>query len=127
MLGTFQQIYLRLEIEATATEVSRSLLHAEAFQAWLRPQFFSQPLPTKLEPGSVYRSGFGPLQIRHQVESTNDHYLRLLLSGGVDGVHEWCWGDGWVQSKLEGVSLLPLRLAHTWSLMQLRQFLKSQR
>ncbi len=127
MLGTFQQIYLRLEIEATVTELSRSLLYSEAFQTWLRPQQFSQPLPAKLETGSIYSSGFGPLQVRHQVESADDQHLRLLLSGGVDGVHEWCWGDGWIQSKLDGISLLPLRLAHSWSLAQLQQFLKSQR
>lgn len=127
MLGTFQHVQLRIEIEATATELSRSLLYPEAFQAWLSPQQFSQPLPTKLEVGSIYSSGFGPLQVRHQVDAAHDHYLRLLLSGGIDGTHEWCWGEGWIQSKLEGISLLPLQLGHTWSLVRLRQFIQQQR
>ncbi len=127
MLGTFQQTHLRIEVEATAAELARSLLHAEAFTRWLQPQQFSQPLPPKLTPGIVYSSGFGPLQIRHQVEVAEDHTLRLLLSGGVDGFHEWCWGEGWVQSKLEGISLLPLGLSQTWGLLRLRQFLQQQR
>jgi hypothetical protein len=49
--------------------------------------------------------------------------LRLLLSLGIDGFHEWYWGDGWVQSLLEGVSLLALNLEQTASLLRLRGFL----
>ena len=49
--------------------------------------------------------------------------LRLLLSLGIDGFHEWYWGDGWVQSRLEGVSLLALNLEQTASLLRLREFL----
>ncbi|MEG5215625.1 hypothetical protein QUB48_07680 [Microcoleus sp. ARI1-A5] len=37
--------------------------------------------------------------------------------------HQWYWGDGWVQSRLEGVSLLPLNLGQTASLLRLREFL----
>jgi hypothetical protein len=49
--------------------------------------------------------------------------LRLLLSLGIDGFHDWYWGDGWVQSRLEGVSLLALNLEQTASLLRLREFL----
>jgi len=36
-----------------------------------------------------------------------------LLSQGIDGFHEWYWGEGWVQSRLEGVSILPLNLGRS--------------
>ncbi|MEG4629803.1 hypothetical protein QUB56_09295 [Microcoleus sp. AR_TQ3_B6] len=49
--------------------------------------------------------------------------LRLLLSQGIDGFHEWYGGDGWLQSRLEGVSLLALSLGQTASLLRLREFL----
>jgi hypothetical protein len=52
--------------------------------------------------------------------------LRLLLSQEIDGFHEWYWGDGWVQSWLEGVSLLALSLGQTASLLRLREFLAGQ-
>lgn len=126
MLGTFQQAQLRIEVEASAMQLSRSLLNSEAFTTWLAPQQFSQPLPPRLTTGTVYSSGLGPLQIRHEVETAQDNQLRLLLSGGVDGVHEWQWGDGWVQSRLEGVSLLPLQLGHSLSLLRLRQYLAAR-
>lgn len=57
------------------------------------------------------------------MEVASDNCLRLLLSEGIDGYHEWYWGDGWVQSRLEGISLLPLSLGQTFSLLRLRQFL----
>jgi len=44
-----------------------------------------------------------------------------LLSQGIDGFHEWYWGEGWVQSRLEGVSILP-NLGQTLNLLRLRQF-----
>jgi hypothetical protein len=52
----------------------------------------------------------------------NENGLRMLLSQGIDGYHEWYWGEGWVQSRLEGVSLLPLSLGQTLSLWRLRFF-----
>jgi len=45
----------------------------------------------------------------------------VLLSQGIDGFHEWYWGEGWVQSRLEGVSM-PLNLGQTLNLLRLRQF-----
>ena len=56
----------------------------------------------------------------HEVQSVTDHSLRLILSGAVDGYHEWQWGDGWVQGRLEGVSVLPLKLSQTLTLGRLR-------
>jgi hypothetical protein len=60
--------------------------------------------------------------VQHQVAIANDNCLRLLLSQGIDGYHEWSWGEGWVQSRLEGISLLPLNLGQTLNLLNLRQF-----
>jgi len=51
----------------------------------------------------------------------------LALSQGIDGYHEWYWGDGWLQSRLEGISLLPLNLGQTLSLLKLRLFLSNQK
>lgn len=53
--------------------------------------------------GLKFTSSLGPITIQHQVEVANDHCLRMILSQGIDGFHEWYWGDGWVQSRLEGV------------------------
>jgi hypothetical protein len=69
----------------------------------------------------------GPVAIQHKVEVAQVNCLRLLLSQGIDGYHEWYWGDGWVQSRLEGISLLPLNLGQTLALLRLRQFITSDR
>jgi hypothetical protein len=60
------------------------------------------------------------------VERIENNGFRLLLSQGIDGYHEWYWGEGWVQSRLEGVSLLPLNLGQTLNLLRLRTFLREQ-
>ncbi len=106
-------------------QLSRSLLQPESFSKWLAPQRFSEPLPSQLETGIVYSSAFGPIEITHQVELVDDHQLKLLLSRAVDGFHHWQWGDGWVQSRLEGISMLPLSLVHSASLLRLQQHLKA--
>jgi hypothetical protein len=79
-----------------------------------------------LEAGATFKSWVGPISISHYVESARSDYLRVILSGGVDGFHEWYWGDGWVQSKLEGVSLLPLKLGQTLGLLRLRGTLAAE-
>jgi hypothetical protein len=125
MLGSFQQVQLRLEIPASAQTLGQSLLRPVKFQEWLFPQQFSpQPLPDRLTVGTTYQSGLGGLQIHHQVERVGDHDLCLLLSGAIDGFHEWQWGDGWIQSRLEGLSLLPLGMGQSWGLWRLREFVK---
>ncbi|MBF2034709.1 MAG: hypothetical protein IGR92_04330 [Leptolyngbyaceae cyanobacterium T60_A2020_046] len=126
MFGTFQQTTLRVEIEASAAEIRNSLLQPRQFRRWLWPQQFSPGLPDVLQPGLTFKGYLGPIEIQHQVTDTPPQRLCLLLSGGIDGFHEWYWGEGWVQSRLEGVSLLPLNLAQTVSLLRLQRFLKAQ-
>lgn len=119
MFGTFQQSQLRIEIAATSDELARCLLYPAQLQVWLWPQQFSGA-PDKLVAGAQFTSHFGPITLRHQVTTAEDTYLRSLLAESIDGFHEWYWGDGWVQSRLEGVSLLPLKLIQSLSLMRLQ-------
>jgi hypothetical protein len=124
MFGNFQQAQLRLEIEATAAQIAESILHPVAWRHWIGPQRFSKPLPDRLTTGTVYTSWLGPLEIEHHVQWATDRGLCLVLSGAIDGYHEWHWGDGWVQSTVEGVSILPLRLGHVTSLLRLKTYLE---
>ena len=127
MLGTFQQSHLRIEVEAPHTVIRDSLLHSEHLRRWLWPQKISAGLPEQLHQGLTFTTWAGPVAIQHQVQVAQSNCLRLLLSQGIDGYHEWYWGEGWVQSRLEGVSMLPLNLAQTLSLLRLRQFITSDR
>ncbi|PSF38605.1 hypothetical protein C7H19_03610 [Aphanothece hegewaldii CCALA 016] len=126
MLGNFQQSHLRIELNASETKIKDSLLKVSNLRQWLWPQMLEPSLPDQLDTGLNFTSQVGFVAIHHQIESVNDHCLRMLLSGGIDGYHEWSWGDGWVQSRLEGISLLPLNLGQTWSLTKLRQFVTSE-
>ena len=123
MLGTFQQSHLRIELDASAQQIRESLLCPTQFRRWLAPQTFSAGLPEQLHSELTFTSWLGPVSIQHRVETANSNQLRCLLSQGIDGYHEWHWGEGWVQSRLEGVSLLPLNLGQTFSLLRLRLFL----
>lgn len=125
MLGTFQQSHLRIEVEAPHTVIRDSLLNSEQLRQWLWLQRFSEGLPEQLHQGLTFTTWTGPVAIQHQVQVAQANCLRLLLSQGIDGYHEWYWGEDWVQSRLEGVSLLPLNLCQTLSLLRLRQFLTS--
>jgi hypothetical protein len=125
MLGNFQRSELRIEVPATPSTIRDRLLSPLALTKWLFPQqmkFASQDLLTV---GTTFETSFGPVVVKSQVERVNSQCLRLLLSQGVDGYHEWYWGDGWVQSRLEGVSLLPINLYQTATLLRLRQSLRS--
>lgn len=126
MFGTFQQSHLRIEVEATAAQLSRSLLQPDSFKQWLSPQRFLEPLPSRLQQDSLYSSALGPVKIDHRVVIADEMQLKLILSGAIDGFHHWQWGDGWVQSRLEGITLLPISLAHSASLVRLQQYLKAQ-
>lgn len=126
MLGNFQQSHLRIEIAAPQIVIRDSLLQPEQLRRWLWPQQFSAGLPENLHPGLTFTTWTGPVAIQHQVEVQDSNCLRMLLSQGIDGYHEWSWGEGWVQSRLEGVSLLPLNLGHTLNLLRLREFLTSK-
>lgn len=123
MLGTFQQSSLRIEIPASEEALRESLTQPGKLQRWLAPARIDPGLPEPLKAGLTYTSWVGPVPIQHYVERLRENCLRLLLSGGIDGYHEWSWGEGWVQSRLEGVSLLPLNLSQTLSLLRLKQFL----
>lgn len=123
MLGNFQSSNLRIEIEASETAIRDSLMRPSQLRQWLWLQQLSLGLPEVLESGLMFTSWVGPVAIAHEVEVANSNCLRLLLSQGIDGFHEWRWGEGWVQSRLEGITLLPLNLGQTLSLLRLRQFL----
>jgi hypothetical protein len=123
MLGNFQQSQLRIEVEASETAIRDSLLRPVQLQQWLWPQRLAAGMPEQLDQGLAFTSWTGPVAIHHQVEVVKPNCLRLLLSQGIDGFHEWYWGEGWVQSRLEGVSILPLNLGQTLNLLRLRQFL----
>ncbi len=122
MLGTFQHSQLRIELAASETTIRDSLLNTKQLRQWLFPQFLSSNLPEKLQTGTNFTSWTGMIPIKHEIEIANENCLRMLLSQGIDGYHEWYWGEGWVQSRLEGISLLPLNLGQTLSLLRLRLF-----
>jgi hypothetical protein len=122
MLGNFQQSHLRIELKASENVIGDSLLKTTKLREWLFPVSFSSGLPEKLHEGLIFTTWTGFIPVNHEVKVANDNCLCLLLSQGIDGYHEWCWGDGWVQSRLEGISLLPLSLGQTFNLLKLRQY-----
>jgi len=127
MFGTYQHSELRIEVAASAADISASLTQLEPLQRWLWPQKITSDDVTTgpLAVGQVLESSLGPVGTTHQVELISPMGIRFLLSGSIDGFHEWQWGDGWMQSRLEGVSLLPLNLGQTLSLLRLKQHLAS--
>jgi hypothetical protein len=123
MFGTFQQSRLRIEIDASAALLERSLTQPVELRKWLKFQRFPKDLPTVLEVGTRYTSwAGGALPIGHEVQQRGPQQLGLTLSQGIDGYHQWTWGDGWVQSEIAGISLLPINLGQTASLLCLKQF-----
>ncbi|MEO0828717.1 MAG: hypothetical protein AAFY67_24295 [Cyanobacteria bacterium J06642_9] len=117
---------MRIEIDATMLQLGQSLTQPEKLRQWLWPQQFSQDFTAPLEIGQSFSSYVGPVRVDHQVEALTETSIRFLLHHGVDGFHEWHWGDGWVQSRLEGISTLPLNIAQTASLLRLRLYLGTQ-
>ncbi len=124
MLGNFQRSELRIEVPATASTIRDRLLSPPALKKWLFPQQMSFPSQDLLSVGTKYRSTFGPVVVEYIVDRVDTQCLRLLLSNSIDGYHEWYWGEGWVQSHIEGISLIPLNLHQTTTLLRLRQALK---
>ncbi|MDY7015997.1 MAG: hypothetical protein SVX43_20850, partial [Cyanobacteriota bacterium] len=122
MFGTFQQSQIRIEVDAPANIIGESLLRPRQLRQWMLVQRLETGLPESLHSGLTFTHWFGPVPVQHYVQLATSNVLRLLLSKGVDGYHEWYWGEGWVQSRLEGVSLLPLSLGHSASLLRLRDF-----
>uniref|UniRef100_A0A832H267 SRPBCC domain-containing protein n=1 Tax=Oscillatoriales cyanobacterium SpSt-402 TaxID=2282168 RepID=A0A832H267_9CYAN len=123
MFGVFQQSNIRIEIPASEQVLRATLLQPDRLRKWLFPLSLSNGLPEELHPGLVFTSQVGPIAIVHKVEYVEANALRLLLCQGIDGYHEWRWGEGWVQSQIEGISLLPIGLGQTVNLSKLRQFL----
>ena len=129
MWGTYQRSDLRIEVQASSDKIRRSLTEPQALETWLKPQQIrSSGAPTtgEFRVGQSFESVLGPLKIQHKVEMLTEYGILFVLSEGIDGFHEWQWGDGWVQSRLEGVSLLPLNLGQTASIVRLRQYLQRQ-
>ncbi len=126
MLGTFQQSQLRIEVTASFDTIRECLLYPKQLQQWLWFERFNSGMPEQLHPGLTFTNWTGFVPIHHQVEVATPESLRLILSQGIDGFHEWYWGEGWVQSRIEGISLLPLNIGQTFSLLNLRQFLNQK-
>ena len=124
MLGNFQRSELRIEVPATPSTIRNRLLSPLALKKWLFPQQMSFSSQDLLTVGTKFETSFGSLVVGSQVERVDSQCLRVLLSQAVDGYHEWYWGEGWVQSRLEGISLLPLNLYQTATLLRLQQSLK---
>ena len=89
MFGSYQQSCLRIEVPASEQGVRDSLLQSANLRRWLFPQRLSQGLPEALTPGLNFTSWAGAIPIQHQVECVDENTLRLLLSQGIDGFHEW--------------------------------------
>ncbi len=123
MFGTFQQSQMRVEIEATASQLSRVLLQTASLRRWLLPQVIPEALPEELSTGLTFTSWAGFVPVAHSVAAVDADGVRLLLSRGIDGVHEWHWGEGWVQSCLVGVSYLPLQAGNVAALLRLKTYL----
>ncbi len=124
MLGNFQQSNLRIEVNALEKNIRESLLESDRLKQWMWPQNFTS-LSGQLTKGDTFISSLGLIKVEHQVEMVEDNCLCLILSKGIDGYHQWHWGDGWLQSRLEGISTLPLNLGQTFSLFRLRQYLST--
>jgi hypothetical protein len=124
MFGNFQRSELRIEVPSAANTIRDRLLSPPELTKWLFPQQMSFPSQDRLTEGTKFQGTFGLVTINFQVDRANSQCLRLLMSQGIDGYHEWCWGEGWVQSRLEGISLLPLNLCQTAMLLRLRSALK---
>ena len=126
MFGTYQHSELRIELDAKKAQIESSLTRQAELKSWLWPQQigFGAADGETLVLGQVFESSLGPVKTSHTVEQLSTTGVRFLLSGSIDGYHEWQWGEGWVQSRLEGVSLLPLNLAQTASLFRLKRHLQ---
>ena len=127
MFGTFQHSHLRIEVNASEELIRDNLLQSVNFKQWLWPQTVSDGLPAQLDTDTTFKTWLGPVVIEHTVDEVSPNHLRLILSQGIDGFHEWYWGNGWLQSSLEGVSVLPLNAGHTLTLFRFKTFLEQLR
>jgi hypothetical protein len=122
MLGTFQQSSLRIEMDVASDRLRDCLTKPQELKRWLKFQRFPGGLPEVLTAGCQFTSYSGfVVPIQQTVEWVEESRIRFILSQGID---EWGWGDGWVQSRIEGISLLPINLGQTASLMLLKQYVR---
>ncbi len=126
MFGNFQQSEIRIEVKAPAKVITHSLLKREEIIKWLPQHRFNDKFPQELTTGAEFISWVAAIPVKHYVQISNQQCLRFILSQGIDGYHEWYWGDNWIQSRLEGISCLPLNLGQTFALLSLRQFVNSK-
>ncbi|MGI0479294.1 hypothetical protein ACN4EE_00740 [Geminocystis sp. CENA526] len=122
MLGKFQKSELRIEVKAKETIFRDSLLNINELKQWCFPVTLTKKTTEKLSQGDSFSCYLGLIEIKNQVDYLNNNCVRFILSGGIDGYQEWCWGDGWIQSRLEGISVLPLNLLQTFNLLRLKSF-----
>ncbi len=59
MLGTFQNSQLRIEIEASASDIRNSLLHPAQLEKWLLGQSFAPGMPEELQSGFKFTTWTG--------------------------------------------------------------------
>lgn len=122
MLGKFQSSQLRIEVEAGEDILRQSILEVNNISKWFFPFQLDKRLSSTLTTGTKFKAYIGLVEVDHEVQCIDHNCIRFILSKGIDGYQEWCWGDGWVQSSLEGVSLLPLKLGHSFNLLKFREF-----
>jgi hypothetical protein len=120
MLGNFQQSQIRIEVAANSAAIRQQLLSPVCLRQWLSPAKLSLENDDFLQAPRSFSIKLGPVRVEQQVTLATNESLRLQLSAGIDGFQEWYWGDGWLQSRLEGISLLPLGLLQTTNLSRLR-------
>jgi len=123
MFGKFQQSEIRIEVNASSKIIRDSLLKRENIIKWLPQLTFNQEIPPELTKGVSFTNWLGLIPVKHEVQIANDQCLRFILSQGIDGYHEWYWGENWLQSRLEGISYLPLNLGQTFALLSLRDLI----
>ncbi|UFP93027.1 hypothetical protein [Gloeobacter morelensis] len=122
MFGTFQQSTVRVQVAANGAILKRCLTEFALLRRWAWTQRYPDSLPTVIDAGLEFDSYAGPVKLSHKVGALTDNRLEMVLWDGVDGYSRWLWGDGWVQSTIEGVSLLPLALGQTILLDSLARF-----
>ncbi|WP_373479986.1 hypothetical protein [Geminocystis sp.] len=124
MLGKFQKSELRIEVKATETTFRDYLLDINKLKCWFFPLKFPKKSPQKLSLNDSFSFYLGLIEVKNKVDFIDSNCIRFILSGGIDGYQEWTWGDGWIQSRLEGISVLPLNLGQTFNLLRLKSSIK---
>ncbi|MBX2865243.1 MAG: hypothetical protein KTR27_16960 [Leptolyngbyaceae cyanobacterium MAG.088] len=124
MFGNYQHSELRIEVDANEQQLRTALTETANLRQWLWPQQLSAGMPGQLQEGTLFSSWSGPIEVQHHIDVLSSNGIRFVLSKGIDGYHEWFWGEGWIQSRLEGITLLPLNFGQTLTLLRLQLFLQ---